>query len=313
MAPSFLVVGATGNTGRSVVQTLSELHGNTAFADYKIIALTRSSNGVAAQQLARLPGVEVVEKNWVDITADWLRQHAVERAFIASHAEPTQFADESAFHLAALLASVKYIVRISTMAPNVHPTSVAYYPRSHWAIETLLGSPEFQTLHWTSLQPNMFFAFALAPAIRFVKTYQETGKQVPLKLAVAGDVPVGIIHADDIGTLAAHLLLEENTAKHNGAKYILNGPEDVTGQQIVKMVEDQIGAKVESIDYKDVSFVDEWVANSPSGKHHVLSIKHALETAWAGECTASTTSEEVLKLAAPNTTPAKAFEILLQG
>ncbi|KFA77420.1 hypothetical protein S40288_03078 [Stachybotrys chartarum IBT 40288] len=313
MAPTFLVVGATGNTGQNVVKTLSELRSNTPFADYKILALTRSSKGAVAQRLAQLPGVEVVEKNWVEITADWLRHHAVERAFVASHNEPHQFADESTFHLAALLAGVKYVVRISTTTANVHPTSLAYYPRSHWAIEALLSSPEFQALHWTSLQPNVFSTFVLAPAVEFVKTYRETGKQVPLKLMASEDGPVGIIHADDVGTLAAHLLLEEDTTKHNQAKYNLNGPEDITGQQIVKMVEDQIGTKVKDVRYKDLSFLDEAAANNPSRKHHIMSIKHAPETGWDGKCTASTTSKEVLEIAAPKTTLAEVFKELLGG
>ena len=107
MAPTILVVGATGNTGRGVVKTLSELlDTNTAFAGHRILALTRSSSGAEAQKLAALPHVQVEEQNWVDITADWLRQHSVVRAFIAPHNQPTQFPEESAFHLAALRAGV---------------------------------------------------------------------------------------------------------------------------------------------------------------------------------------------------------------
>jgi hypothetical protein len=34
-------------------------------------------------------------------------------------------------------------------------------------------------------------------------------------------------------------------AVHNKAKYVLNGPEDVTGRQIVKMVEQYIGTQVD--------------------------------------------------------------------
>ncbi|KAL4909349.1 hypothetical protein BDW74DRAFT_174550 [Aspergillus multicolor] len=118
--PTFLIVGATGNTRQAVTP--------------------------AAQNLAKIPGAEVIQYNWTDITADWLREWHVVRAFITPHNGPNQFAEESAFHVAALNARVEYVVRISTTAPNVRPDSEAYYSRQHWAIETLLGSPEFSAL-----------------------------------------------------------------------------------------------------------------------------------------------------------------------
>ncbi|KAG7126823.1 hypothetical protein HYQ44_000543 [Verticillium longisporum] len=254
MSSAFLVVGATGNTGKAVAATLSELvKASPTFSNHKILAITRSASGAAAQTLAALPGVEVIEYSWVDITSDWLRQHNVVRAFIAPHNEPSQFAEESTFHLAALKGGVDYVVRISTTAANVHPDCDAYYPRSHWAIEALLSSPEFKRLRWTSLQPNVFSSFHLQPAATLVNEFRKTGKQSPLKLTAAEDVPVGIIHADDVGEFAAHLLVEEDVAPHNGAKYVLNGPEDITGRQIVALVEQEIGTKVEEVHYKDMS------------------------------------------------------------
>jgi uncharacterized protein YbjT (DUF2867 family) len=83
MALTILVVGATGNTGRSVVETLSNsINTNEALAGYRIIAQTRSSNSPAAQRFARLPHVSIEEKNWVDIDADWLKERGVVKAFV---------------------------------------------------------------------------------------------------------------------------------------------------------------------------------------------------------------------------------------
>jgi uncharacterized protein YbjT (DUF2867 family) len=312
MAPTILVVGATGNTGRSVVETLSKLlktsNANT-LSSHRILALTRSSNSLVAQHLATLPGVQVLEHNWVEITADWLREHEVVRAFIASHNEPNQFAEESSFHLAALKAGVKYVVRISTTAANVRPDCPAYYPRAHWAIETLLSTPEFEALQWTSLQPNVFTNFYLTSAASLIKQYRKTGKQDTLRLLASPDAPVGIIDPDDVGAFAAQLLCLEDSAlhEHNKARYNLNGPEDITGEQIVKMVEQHIGTRVESVEYKDIPFID----GMP--EHIILSFRRALEeTMWAGVCVASTTSKEVLELAAPTRTPADALKALLE-
>ncbi|KAF5530645.1 hypothetical protein FMEXI_13420 [Fusarium mexicanum] len=312
MSRAFLVAGATGNTGRSVVTTLSELlKDNKNFAGYKILALTRSSSGAAAQQLARLPGVEVIEQNWVEITVEWLRERHVVRAFIASHNEPNQFAEESTFHIAALQAGVEYVVRISTTAANVRPDCPAYYPRTHWAIETLLSSPEFDKLKWTSLQPNVFTQFWMGPAAGLIKTFRETGKQEPLRLMASEDAAVGPIDSNEVGVFAARLLATEDISRYSKAKYVLNGSEDITGRQIVDLVEKYIGTKVENVIFKDMSFIDHMAAQTQQSKNVILSIKHAAETAWDGKCGVATSSREFLEIAAPKNTPADILKTLL--
>ncbi|KAL2133200.1 hypothetical protein VTI74DRAFT_2745 [Chaetomium olivicolor] len=315
MAPSILVAGATGNTGRSVVETLSKLlnaGNNPSLSGHRIVALTRSSQSPAAQRLARLPGVVVLEQNWVEITADWLREREVVRAFIASHNEPNQFAEESTFHLAALRAGVQYVVRISTIAANVRPDSDAYYPRTHWAIEALLSTPEFRPLQWTSLQPNMFTSFYLYTAAELVKQYRKTGKQHTLRLMASPDAPVGVIDPDDVGVFAAHLLCQEDPSVHSGVRYVLSGPEDITGEDIVRMVEQHIGTRVESVSYKDTSLIDAMAAATKESRNVILSAKRAAEVTWEGKCAASTTSKEVLEIAAPTRTAADALKAMVK-
>lgn len=313
MASSFLVVGATGNTGRGVVETLSSLlQTSQIFSDYRILALTRSSNSSAAKELAKFPHVEIVEYNWPEITAQWLREHKVDRAFIASHNLPNQFAEESTFHVAALRAGVKYVVRISTTAANVRPDCDAYYPRTHWAIEAMLDSPAFEDLHWTSLQPNVFISLYLSPAVEFIKSVRKGEKQDTLRLLADENTPVGIIDSQDVGIFAAHLLLQKDTSPHNKRRYVLNGPEDITGKEIVAMVEKHIGARVENVKFKDLSFLDDMVEATKESKNVIRSIEHAPETAWKGLCKAETTSKEVLQLAAPKQTSAKILETMLQ-
>ena len=123
MAPTILIVGATGNTGRSVVETLPKLLQNTKLSSYRILALTRSKGSAAAKKLAKISGVEVLEKNWTAIDDQWLREHQVKRLFIASHNGVSHFAEESQFHYFASQAGVKYAVRISTTAHCVKPVS----------------------------------------------------------------------------------------------------------------------------------------------------------------------------------------------
>jgi uncharacterized protein YbjT (DUF2867 family) len=314
MAPTILIVGATGNTGRETVRTLSKLLASSqTFHNYRLLVQTRSSNSSAAQQLAKLPHVDLEEYHWPEIRSDWLRAREVIRAFIAPHYLPNAFAEESTFLVAALRAGVEYVVRISTTAANVSPTCNAYYPRTHWAIEAMLSSPEFNGMHWSSLQPNGFSTLVLGAAAELVKTHRKGGKQETLRLLLDEDTPAGIVHPDDVGNFAAHLLLQEDTTVHNKAKYVLNGPEDVTGAQIVRLVEETIGTKVENVSYKDVTFVDYMAAQSKESRNVITSIRYAPETMWVGKATASTTSKEVLELAPPTRTLASAWREALQG
>lgn len=312
MAPTILVAGATGNTGRPVVETLAKLlETSNTFSGYRIIALTRSLKSPAAQHLATLPRVTVLEQSWVEVTADWLREHEVVRAFIAAYAQFQQFTEESAFLLAALKAGVQYVVRISTTAANVRPDCLAYHGRGHWGIEALLGSPEFSALQWTSLQPNGFSNFYYYSAAEFIKQYRKTGKQDTLRLVASEDAPVGVVDPYDVGVFAARLLCQEDPSVHNRAKYVLNGPEDITGKQIVKMVEEHIGTRVENVIYKDVSGIAAMVGNSTGSKNIAMSILHASEPAWEGKDSVSTTSREFLELAPPTRTAADGLKALL--
>lgn len=315
MASTILVAGATGNTGRNTVETLSRLVGSKSFlSGYRVLALTRSANGDAAKHLAGLPNVEVevVEKSWIEVTAGWLRENNVVRAFIASHMLPTQFAEESTFHVAALNAGVQYVVRISTVAANVRPDCKAFYPRTHWAMEAMLDSPEFSAMQCTSLRPNAFAPLYLFTATEFVKNYRKTGKQEILRLMANEDAPVAVIHPDEVGAIAAHLLAEEDPSRHNKAKYVLIGPEDVTGKQIVEMVEHAIGTKVENVVYKDMSFIERMATGTPEFNTIMRSIENAAETGWEGKCSTSTTSKEILELGLLKVTPAEVFKAMLE-
>ncbi|KAK1145464.1 hypothetical protein N8T08_004339 [Aspergillus melleus] len=317
MAPTFLLVGATGNTGQAVARTLPALlKASEAFSKHRVLALTRSVSSPTAQALAQIPGVEVTGYNWTDITADWLREQEVVRAFIAPHNAPNQFAEESAFHVAALEAGVEYVVRISTTAPNVRPDFAAYYPRQHWAIEAMLGSPEFSALNWTSLQPNIFMTHYLAIVADYIKQYRQTGEQGQLRLMTAKDAPVAPVHPDEVGVFAAHLLATCDLSAHGRAKYIINGPEDITGQQLVDLVEQYIGTRVKDVSYQDLSLIDAILDSGFGGlgqsKTVMGSIRYAPTTMWEGKCSASTTSKEVLEIAAPQRTPVEVLKSLLE-
>jgi uncharacterized protein YbjT (DUF2867 family) len=200
----------------------------------------------------------------------------------------------------------------------VRPDSIAYYPRAHWAIETLLGTEEFGELHWTSLQPNVFPIFFFSAA-QFIKEFRATGKLGVLRLMGSKETPVGVIDSDEVGIVAAHLLSQDDTSLHNKKKYVLNGPESITGEGIVRLVEEVIGIPVpeHNVSYQDISGLDELLEAEYMGpgisRNVVLSTKRAAEKAWAAGFPTVPTSKEVLEIAAPKRTPREMLKNLLEN
>ncbi|KEQ90464.1 hypothetical protein AUEXF2481DRAFT_567999 [Aureobasidium subglaciale EXF-2481] len=257
----------------------------------------------------------MAEKDWTEIDADWLRENEVVRAYIAPHNEPSQFADESAFYAALLQAGVKYVVKVSTNVKYVGPTNPVYYGRSHWAIENLLDQTEFRGLQWTSLQPNFFTAMYLSSAAQWIKAYRRTGNQEVLKTNVAEDVAVAMIDPRDVGKVGAHLLTLDDVTPHNGARYVLSGPEDINGKDILELVESFANVKVETVEYKDVSWIDDLASSGVYPKKVLSSIKAGCIPLWNAQCSlsGSPTSKKIIALAAPSRTPIQALETMLRN
>jgi uncharacterized protein YbjT (DUF2867 family) len=44
---------------------------------------------------------------------------------------------------------------------------------------------------------------------------------------------------------------------HNGKAYILAGPEDVTGNEIVELIEYAAGVKVEKVEFRNTEFLED--------------------------------------------------------
>ncbi|KAI7552417.1 hypothetical protein KC331_g1901 [Hortaea werneckii] len=262
MAPSILVVGATGNTGRGAAHTLPELlQATQRFSQHRVLALTRNTDSPVAQQLAQILGIQLIQQNWTSLRS-----------------------------------------RPSMSQPSTPEL-------------TMLGSAEFGALKWTSLQANVFSTGCLAPAAQHIKHYKRTGEQPPLSLMMAKDAPVAPVDPSEVGAFAARLLALDDPTPHNKAKYVLNGPEDITGEQTVHLIEQHIGTKVDNVVYQDTSIIDGLVASGFGGpgqsKTVMASIKYALMTMGDGSCNAATTSKEVRELGPPKRTPSDVLETLL--
>ena len=114
---------------------------------------------------------------------------------------------------------------------------------------------------------------------------------------MAKDALVASNDPGEVGAFAARLLALDDLCSYNQAKYTLNGPENITREQYVRLIERHIGTELDSVVYQDVSFVDGLVANGFGGvgqfKTVMASIRYRLMTMWEGSCNAATTSEEV--------------------
>jgi uncharacterized protein YbjT (DUF2867 family) len=314
MTPAILVIDASGNIMEGICSALPGLFKmSETLQCHRIIAIVTSVSRTSARWHTKTPSVELIEQDWAELDATWLRANKVVRAFIASHNRPNQFAEESQFHVEALSAGVKYVVRISTAAANVRPDHLAYLSRTHWAIKTMLSQPTFKDLQWSSLQHNVFLPFILWQAVEFVKEHRTSGEQATLGLLLDSESPVGVIDPKDVGVFAAHLLAQEDTTPHDHARYVLNGPEIVTGRLIVDMVESIIGEKVKRIQYKDVSFIEQWANMHTSESRNVIrSVAYAPVALWDGDATAWNTSQTVIGLAPPKGTALEFFRASLE-
>lgn len=296
--PSILVVGATGNTGGGVLQHLTEaLPKSERFSTYRIIGLTRDTNGSKAKELAKLPRVDMIAQDWTLINADWLKKHEIERVFIASHNGVSHFTDESLFLNYALEAAVKYVVRISTTPTNIGPATPVFYARNHWAIETMLEQPEFKALQWTSLQPNVFIAQFIPEAKDWVSTFKKDGSKKPYKLMLDGDSKAAPIDPTEVGLIAGKLLALEDVTLHTSQKYCLNGPQNATGKEITKVIEKHAGTTVDDVTYRDTSFI-KYARSAGTPESVLASLALAPMRAYEGQTSveAMPTSPAILKL-----------------
>ncbi len=304
MSKSILIVGATGNTGKPVVQTLSSILQNSSSVPYRIIGLTRSIDSAASKTLAALANVEMIEKDWTTIDAEWLKAHHVVRAYVAPHNLPHQYSDESGLHIALLQAGVKYVVKLATADYLMSALSPVYYARAHLAIEDLLSRPEFKAMQWTSLRPNAFIPTVLQPVAAWIQQFKKTGKQEHLHFMLPADFATAIIDPTDIGIIAARLLALEDPSPHNQKRYVINGPDDVTGNQVIDAVEKYAGVRPTLVTFADESIFDQ-MADYGYSKSAVVSIREGARMFMNGKGSLTKvreTSAELLALAPPKGT-----------
>ncbi|KAK0613257.1 hypothetical protein B0T14DRAFT_590921 [Immersiella caudata] len=114
---------------------------------------------------------------------------------------------------------------------------------------------------------------------------------------MAREIPVGVVDPFEAGVVVGRLLGTEDVSEHSGKTYVVNGPEDDTGEGIVKLVEGVMGRKVgDGVVYEIVGFAGGvfWEAYPKESRVLMESFVYSLDKSWHGKCTALTMSREVL-------------------
>lgn len=126
------------------------------------------------------------------------------------------------------------------------------------------------------------------------------------------DSPNALIDSYDVGVFAAHLLATEEIDKHNKAKYVLTGPEDVTGEQIVELIEGHLGEAVKDVKYRDFSVIDAWAESVPEQRTLIKAISRTGSAIWGGSAL-ETRSKEVPKIYTPSRAAEEVLKEMVEG
>lgn len=209
-----LVTGATGRVGRQVVSQLLA-------TDARVRALTRDPDAAGLP-----PEVEVVRGDLtVPVALDGCLD-GVDAVFLVWTAAP----GAAPAAVERMARHARRIVFLSSPYQTPHPFFQQPNPMAamHAEIERLIAA---SGLRWTFLRPGMFAANCLAwwaPQIR-------AGDVVRWPYSAAPTAP---IHERDIAAVAVRTLLE---AGHDGAEYVLTGPESLSQLEQVVTIGDVIG------------------------------------------------------------------------
>ncbi|MET8295771.1 SDR family oxidoreductase [Streptomyces sp. NPDC005180] len=217
------VMGATGATGRALLQSLRTL-------------------GVPARALSRTPQQmrdaaddPLVEVRYADATDPGSLHAAFEGAtqlFLAMANGPAQVALETRAVDIAAAAGVGHIVKVS--APAAEPDSPVAVSRGHHAVEEHLraAGPAHTVLRPYAFMQNLL---RLAPAVAARSAF----------FGAMGDAPCNYVDCRDIGDVAAAALTRAELA---GGTYTLTGPEAVSHPELADRLTALTGTRVRYVD-----------------------------------------------------------------
>jgi len=224
-----LVTGATGNTGRPLVEALVR-------AGAPVRAMVRDQ---ASQ--SKLPdGVQVAVADFEEPASLAAALDGVRQAYLVTPSSEQAEAQQKRFADLAAAAGVRHLVVLSQLAAA--EDSPVRFLRYHAVVERHVRD---LGIGYTFLRPNLFFQGLLALA----KPIAAEGRF----FAPIGDAPVSAVDVRDIADVAAATLTQ---AGHEGATYTLTGPAAVTHAEMATALGAALGREITFIDVPPEAFAD---------------------------------------------------------
>ena len=222
-----LVTGATGNTGRPLVEELLT-------RDAVVRAMVRSAD-------APVPGdPEKVVADFDDPGSLRAALEGVRRAYLVTPSSERAERQQLDFVDAARAAGVERLVVLSQLG-SVADSPVRFL-RYHAAVEQHVRD---SGMDFTFLRPNLYFQglFAVAGSI--------VGNGV--LPAPIGDARVSAVDVRDIAAVAAAALTDDD---HGGATYTLTGPQAITHAEMAAALSEATGRDVRFVDVPPDDFAE---------------------------------------------------------
>jgi uncharacterized protein YbjT (DUF2867 family) len=224
-----LVTGATGNTGRAIIDALIK-------RGTPVRAMIRTP-----ADSSRLPnGVPVAVADFDDPASVAPAPDGAERAYLVTPSSERAEAQQRRFADLAVQAGVSHLVVLSQLAADEQ--SPVRFLRYHAAVEQHVRALD---IAHTFLRPNLFFQGLLA----FARPIAARGRFY----APIGDARVSAVDVRDIAAVAAIALTEPG---HEGATYTLTGPAAVTHAEIAAALTSALGRDITFTDVPPGAFAD---------------------------------------------------------
>ena len=224
-----LVSGATGNTGRPLVEALTR-------QGMPVRAMVRS-----AADSARLPaGTSLAVADFDDAGSVAAALDGAGQAYLVTPSSEQAQEQQRRFADLAVKAGVDHLVVLSQFAADEQ--SPVRFLRYHAAVERHIQD---LGIDWTFLRPNLFFQGLLA----FAGMIAAQGRF----FAPIGDARVSAVDVRDIAAVAAAALTE---AGHEGQTYTLTGPAPLTHAEMAAALTAALGRQVTFTDAAPEAFAD---------------------------------------------------------
>ena len=218
---SFLVTGATGDTGRHTTALLLE-------RGHRVRALVHRED--ARSEALQKQGAEVMVGDLLDFSRMREAVQGMDGAYFVFPLAPGIVQASAFFAQAAREAKVDAIVNMSQIVAR--PDAASHASLNHWIAERVF---DWSGLGVTHLRPGFFAEWLTYSAA-------QTGATGTLALPLRDDVKIALVAAEDQARVIAAIL--ENPEKHRGQTYPLYGAVELTFPEIAREMSQALGREI---------------------------------------------------------------------